>query len=217
MFHNRNYDVFDLVYIFMMGGLIGTIYETSLNFILKGIIEDRTGSILLPFNYVYGFGAIVIFAALSNIKNKTCLFISGAVLGGLWEYMICFIQERFLHSRSWDYSDKLLNINGRTTIPYMFIWGVLCLIAIDFIFPYYLSFINRMPYKVKKNIAIIMAVSIVLDAALTIIAITRYFQRNNDFYCNNFIYNFIDCLFDDKFMQKHFPNMVLKTNCGFEL
>ena len=44
------HDIFDLLYIFVVGGLIGTVYEVLLILVLHGVLEDRSGSILTPFN-----------------------------------------------------------------------------------------------------------------------------------------------------------------------
>lgn len=48
MLSNIHY-MYDVIYIFLLGGLSGTVYELLLNLILHGVIEDRSDSILSPF------------------------------------------------------------------------------------------------------------------------------------------------------------------------
>lgn len=206
---NMSYDKYDIIYIFMLGGLIGTSYEVALNLILRGVIEDRSGSILTPFNYVYGIGAIVILLSLNRITGSIALFISGSFLGGIMEYVISVIQEYLLRSRSWDYSDKLLNINGRTTIPYMLFWGILGYVAIRFILPKYIEVIHRISCKTRCRIAVSMYVLMTADLIITVTAIIRYSQRADGIFYDISFIKAIDRTFDDGFMQLHFPNMML--------
>ena len=51
-------DFYKAVYIYMLGGLVGTIWETLLNFARGRGFVYCNGSILTPFNFVYKYGAI---------------------------------------------------------------------------------------------------------------------------------------------------------------
>lgn len=206
---NTSYDKYDVIYIFILGGLIGTIYEVVLNLVLHGVIEDRSGSILTPFNYVYGIGAIATLLILGRVNGSIVLFISGSFLGGIFEYAISVIQEYLLLSRSWDYSDKPFNINGRTTIPYMLFWGTLGYMAIRFILPKYIKLIRRIPYKVRCRIAILLYILMSVDLIITVTAIIRYSQRADGIFYDISFIEAIDRIFDNVFMERHFPNMVL--------
>lgn len=206
---NTSYDKYDVIYIFILGGLIGTIYEVVLNLVLHGVIEDRSGSILTPFNYVYGIGAIAILLILGHVNGGIALFVSGSFLGGILEYAISVIQEYLLLSRSWDYSDKPFNINGRTTIPYMLFWGILGYTTIRFVLPKYIKLIHRLPYKFRCRIAISLYILMLVDLIITITAIIRYSQRADGIFYDILFIEAIDRIFDDVFMERHFPNMTL--------
>lgn len=203
------HDIFDLLYIFVVGGLLGTVYEVLLILVLHGVLEDRSGSILTPFNYVYGLGALSIFPVMYRLKKPLPIFAWGAALGGVVEYGFSLFQEYVLGSRSWDYSARPLNINGRTTIPYMLVWGILCYLAMRFVFPALLKLIHRIPAKIRKRIAVALLVFLLIDAVISILAILRYSQRASGVYVDNRLMNLIDRIFHDAFMQRHFPNMIL--------
>lgn len=204
------HDYYDIMYIFLSGGLIGTVYEVLLTLAFHGVLEDRSGSILTPINYVYGFGAISIFLVMYHLKRPLPIFAWGTALGGIVEYGLSVLQEAVLGSRSWDYSARPLNINGRTTIPYMLVWGVLCYLAMRFVFPALLERIHRIPTKVRKRIAIAMLTLIAVDAIISLLVVVRYSHRSCGIFFDNPLMNLIDSVFNDAFMQRHFPNMILK-------
>lgn len=203
------HDFLDLVFIFIAGGLIGTVYEELLILVFHGVLEDRSGSILTPFNYVYGVGATAIFLVMYRLKKPLPIFFIGSILGGVVEYGLSLFQEHILGSRSWDYSARPLNINGRTTIPYMLVWGILCYLAMRFVFPALLKTIHKIPAKIRKKLAVVLLIIILADACISLLAIVRYSQRANGVFFDNGLMNLIDSIFFDAFMRQHFPNMVL--------
>ena len=54
------------IFIYMLGGLVGTLWETILNLCRGRGFVFCNGSILTPFNFVYGVGALVIIACQSD-------------------------------------------------------------------------------------------------------------------------------------------------------
>lgn len=215
------FDLADLAFIFAAGGLIGTVYETLLMFALTGEWQCRTGSATLPFNYVYGLGALVIFLVMRRMKNSFRIFVLGMFLGGALEYFLSVFQEYALGISSWDYSDKPLNIGGRTTVKYMFVWGALCFFAVRLIFPALLRLLHRLPARVRQTIAAVIAVAVLLDALITLVAVGRYVGRSvaavpvsSDLTAFDTLPSgspsFFDKIFNDDFMRIHFPSMTFK-------
>lgn len=203
------HDAFDLVFLFAVAGLIGTLYEEILTLCVHGVIEDRSGSILTPFNPVYGMGAIAIFLTMSRIKKPQMLFLAGAIVGGCIEFSFSLFQEYVFGSCSWDYSMRFLNIGGRTTLPYMLVWGLLCFLAIRFVFPCFLRFIHRFDPNTRKRFAVALLGFMACDAVITTLAEVRFSQRAEGVYFANWVLSWIDVTFNDAFMQAHFPTMVL--------
>ena len=204
------HDFYDLVYLFAAGGVLGTIYEVLQYLLINGVLEDRRGSILTPANYVYALGAVAMFLVLHRMKRPFTVFTVGAFLGGAVEYILSLLQEYVLGSRSWDYAGRPLNINGRTTIPYMLVWGVLCFLAMRFVFTALLRCTHRIPPGMRKRIAICLLILFAADVLITVPAVVRYAQRAKGIFFDNGLINLIDRVFDDAFMGVHFPNMALK-------
>lgn len=113
------------VFIYILGGIVGTVYETALNFVRGDGFVYCNGSLFTLFNPVYGFGAIVIVAALGQYKSPLAIFGVGTLMGAAVEYLLSLLEEAFLGTRSWDYSDLPLNINGRITVPIALGWGLI--------------------------------------------------------------------------------------------
>lgn len=201
------HDAYDLAYIYAIAGVCGTVWEIGLTLVTKGVFEDRSGSILTPINYVYGLGALAIFLTLRSVTDPLLLYLYGCLIGGACEYAMSLIQQYLLGSRSWDYSQLPLNIGGRTTIPYMMVWGAMCFALVRFVFPTILRLVHRLPDASRRRIAVALAALVLVDALVTLPAILRYAQRADGVYFDNWLACAIDRMFDDGFMHAHFPNM----------
>ncbi len=195
------------VYIYMLGGIVGTLWETILNFCCGNGYVWCNGSLFTPFNFVYGVGALVIIACLRNKTNPLEVYFVGAVGGGAVEYILSFLEEAVLGTRSWDYSDLPLNINGRTTLPYMAFWGLLCLVVVFCVYRPLDKFLSGLPEKAMRVTAIIFATIIAVDMLFTTAALVRYAARHAGAAPALKLGELIDKLFGDAFMRRRFPQM----------
>lgn len=203
-----------LFIIFIIGSIIGSFYEEIFSMLLTYsrtgniVWEYRRGVIYGPFNVIYGFGAIIIVSLLADKNHKwyqTILY--GALLGGGIEYFVGFLQETFTNSISWDYSNRFLNINGRTTIPYMFVWGIFSFLFVKYLYPFVSSKIEKIPYNLGKLLVNVMFVFMVINMTISWSAIIRQNLRNNNIPAITPYGRFLDKYYDDEFLEKYFPNM----------
>lgn len=203
-----------IFFIFVVGCIIGVIWEGSLNYfkmIIRGfepIFRLYKGVIYGPFSPVYGFGAVLItiFLCEKNLKDIE-IFLYGSILGGLLEYMISFLQETFIGTISWDYSNKLLNINGRTTIIYIIFWGLLCLIFAKYVYPFISNLIEKIPVKYGNIIFISLFTFITLDCFISWTALYRRYERRNEIPPKTKIGEYYDNVYPDRRLDKIFSNM----------
>ena len=207
-----------LFLVFVIGSIFGALYEQILNlvkfYITTGDIvwELRRGVIYGPFSPIYGAGAVLLVYLLvkpnySNLKT----FIYGALFGGAFEYIISFLQEVFTHTRSWDYSNYFLNINGRTTIPYMLVCGLFSLIFVKVLYPYISKGIEMIPLKIGNIIFYIILVFLVIDMFVSWTALIRSALRRNDIDPITPVGAFYDKVYTDEVLSKSFPNMEFKV------
>lgn len=202
-------DFYKVIFIYLLGGLIGTLWETILNLVLKGKFVYCSGTIFTPFNFVYGIGAVAISVCLKNFKKVWQVFIVGALVGGVTEYILSFLEEKILGTRSWNYSTYPLNINGRTTIPYCLFWGLLCVVVVFLLYKPIIRLANRFPQKIFHIIILVLLVIVIVDMVFSLGAMFRYVQRAAGTPANDPISQFFDTYFNDDFMRVRFPGMKL--------
>lgn len=203
----RSLDFGKCVFAYVLGGLVGTIWETVLNLCKgKGFVYCN-GSIFTPINFVYGFGALIIWIFLANSNRKPYVtYLYGMIGGGIVEYLLSFLEEMILGARSWDYSTEFLNINGRTTIPFMLFWGLLCLAVVYCVYNPLAKIYDKCPKKVMTTIAIVMLAIVVADLTITVTALARYSARQQGIVSKTDLGKFLDRVFNDDYMKLHFPN-----------
>lgn len=106
-----------------------------------------------------------------------------------------------LGSRSWNYANEPLNIGGRTTVPFMLFWGLLCYLIVRFILPLVLWLVHLIDDTWHTRLATILLAWILIDAVVTLPAIFLYGQRANG------------AVFDNWFAQ-HIRRLSMTTSCA---
>ena len=121
--------------------------------------------------------------------------------------MCSWFQETVLGTVSWDYSDMPLNINGRTSLMYAFIWGFLGLIWVRYLYPFASKMIERIPKKQGSVITAFLVIFMIYNGSVTMIAISRWNLRSQGAEPANSFESYIDEKFDDERMSLLFPHM----------
>lgn len=206
---------YKLFIIFVVGCIIGTYYEQILTFIKcylrdgSYVWEYRRGVIYGPFSPIYGAGAVLLVYVLAHKKREWYqTLVYGGVLGGAFEYSISFLQQTFIGTLSWDYSHQFLNINGRTTVPIMFFWGVCSVILVHIIYPWFSNLIEKIPYKIGMTVTKILLIFLVLDMLISWSALIRQTLRRNHIRPYTIVGEFFDKYYPDEYLKKYFPNMI---------
>ena len=92
-----------------------------------------------------------------------------------------FICEKIYHFKWWDYSNYLLNINGRTCLFFTVLWGILGVLLIKYINPFLLRKINELKNStsetVLKTVISAFIVFIIFDAIITSFALKSFYNR----------------------------------------
>lgn len=206
---------FDKIFwIFIICSIFGVFWE-EIQYIIKGFVQygsfmwsPRRGVLYEPYSPIYGAGAVLMVYCLKSDKQKWyTLFLKGALIGGAFEYLISFLQEVFVGTTSWDYSNKFLNIGGRTAILYMVAWGILAIFLMKCFYPWICKIIESFSYSVGKKITKGLLILFLFDALISWTAILRWTLRTNEIGPATPIGKVYDCVFTDTYMKRHFPNM----------
>ncbi len=195
-------------WLFIIGSILGYIFEMIVVLFQKGYFESRQGLIYGPFTPVYGIGAIIYYLILNNIKkdNKIKIFFITAILGGITEYICSLVQEKVFGTISWDYSYLIFDINGRTSLLHCSYWGIAGILYVTYIDP----FLEKLKYKIDKKslkiVSIIFAVFMLFDISISCIAANRQTERRNNISPKSKLDLFLDKHYPDEYMDKIFAN-----------
>lgn len=199
-----------LFIVFFIGSFLGVVIELGWCYIRHGYFESRQAFVWGPFNPVYGLGALFMTLFLYKYRNRSVIysFVGAMVIGTVLEYVLSFLQERFLGSVSWDYSSVPLNLNGRVCLLYSIFWGLIGIAWIKLLYPYISAMILKIPKRIGDNIVTILLIFMIIDAVLSLSAVYRWSGRikgEKPFYAYEYV---LDRYFPDERMDRVYPNMV---------
>ena len=133
-----------LINAFFLYSFLGWVMECIVIRREKGRWENR-GFAHLPFCIIYGFGAMLGFALLRPFSgNYVLLYLVGAVLATLFEYLTARLMLRLFGTFWWDYTNKPFNYKGilclESTLGWVFIALLLFAFLHRLVFPPFCSF-----------------------------------------------------------------------------
>lgn len=201
-------EIFKVFIIFMIGSILGYVVEMIVALVQNGHFVSRQGLLYGPFTPVYGIGILVYYIFFRIVKNrdKKIVFISSMILGGITEYLCSYIQEKAFGTVSWDYSNWLFNIDGRTTLIHCTYWGFAGLLYVSYIEP----LIPKIEEVVRNHKVKIMATSVaifmVFNVAISSMAAIRQKERQENIAANSKIDVFLDNTYPDEYMDEVFEN-----------
>ncbi len=203
-----------IFWIFMIGSVIGYVTETMVAFVQKGHFESRQGLLYGPFAPVYGIGILVyyIFFEITKIENKKVIFLSSMILGGVVEYICSFMQEKIFGTISWDYSNLLFNINGRTSLLHCTYWGIAGILYITYIKPLIYPIDKILKKKSIRIVTICFIILIILNMLVTAMTSIRQKERIQYIAPRNSIEKLLDKYYPDEYMNRIFANKINKLN-----
>lgn len=128
---------------FIIYSYIGWVYETIYCSMDLGRYVDR-GFMFGPICPIYGVCIVLaILLFTDRFKSNITLFLSCALLASVVEYIVSFLMEYIFGRRWWDYSNRLLNINGRVCLGAAFVFGLSGVIIIRYLHPRLVRYMNE--------------------------------------------------------------------------
>ncbi len=203
-------------WIFFVAGVLGVMIESLWCVVTRGYLERRAGLLFVPFNPVYGFGAVIMSAVFTRREKSRDLrvFVDNVLLGGAFEYLASLAQELVFHSVSWEYSAMRLNVNVRTNVLYAFVWGFLGLLWVREACPALSRIVARVPVRLGKALSIVLFSLLLADSIVSSVAVWRWSSRRDGVPAANAVTRLADERFPDEFMRERYPNMVFMKSGG---
>lgn len=227
-----------IVAYFIIYSVVGFIIETIFGILTKGVLESRKSFLYGPFCSIYGLGAVLMILPLQRFKkNNYTLFAAGFVIGSIIEYLVSLIGELIFHIKWWDYSDQILNLNGRICVLFSLFWGLLAIYLMSDINKRVDKLIDFLKKKISmgilKTAVVLVSIFLAFDLGITAYALQMFTIRivhdnklnvaNKQYideqYENIYVKDtkqkeFILKYFDDEKMIKTFPNIKIEDVDG---
>lgn len=205
---NLTKELIIIFWLFIIGSVLGYIFEMIVVLFQKGYFESRQGLIYGPFTPVYGIGAVIYYLILNNVKtrDKVKIFFITMLLGGITEYLCSFIQEKAFGTISWDYSYLMFNINGRTSLLHCTYWGIAGILYITYIEPLLQKIALKIDKISLKVVTVIFSILMIFNISISCIAADRQLDRRKNIEPKNKLDQLLDKYYPDEYMDKIFTN-----------
>ena len=156
---------------FLVFAIIGWLLETAFSFYSLGHFTKR-GFLFGPLCPIYGWGALILIMFFSTYKRHNIkLFFYAAIIFSVFEYLVSFGMEALFSLKWWDYTQDVLNLNGRISIFYSFAWGIIAILFINFVYPFFKKKINiilsKIPHKVQIIGVNVLLIALIADTVLS--------------------------------------------------
>lgn len=159
--------------LFIIYSFLGWLVEVINCSIVEKKLVNR-GFLISPICPIYGCGALLITLVLSNYKDDWfVVFCMAVVLCGLLEYFTSWLMEKIFHARWWDYSKNKFNINGRICLETMIPFGILGLVIIYILNPFFYNILNLIPTNITSIISIILLIILIIDMVVSFKVISK--------------------------------------------
>lgn len=164
-----------LIIFFFVYAILGWILETLYCIYELGHFEKR-GFLYGPLCPIYGYGAIILLVVLKPFKNRNLLlFIYSAIVFSVFEYLVGYSLEALFSMKFWDYTNDILNINGRITLWFSIIWGIFGILFMNYIHKFVEKITNTCKNKANYIVQHIVLYLIILVYIVdTVFSIVRY-------------------------------------------
>lgn len=198
-----------LVLIFFLSALIGDGIETLYVYLESGEITSRSSVVYGTFSLVWGIGGVLATLILAPLKKRSILsvFAVGFVFGAIYEYLCSFITEKMYGIVFWDYSEMHYNLEGRINLVFCICWGIAAVVWIKYAYPLLNMGIENISVKLGSILTLAITIFMVLDIAISGIALNRFVERSNGVPASNSVDVFVDRQYPDEFIEKVYPTV----------
>lgn len=163
----------EMISYFFIYSFLGWILETAYCVLTLGVFNKR-GFLYGPVCPIYGFGAIILIQSLKSVKTNTVgKFFIAMITFTAFEYVVSVVLEDLFGLRWWDYTNEPFNFQGRVSLSFSIIWGIIGVIFVEKIHPFievkvrkYTSLING---KVQIIIINVLVLTIIVDFILSVV------------------------------------------------
>ena len=165
-----SYSFTQLLWLFFIYGFAGWCVEVIFHAANKGIFINR-GFLIGPICPIYGYGLVAVILALTPIKDNVFLvYIGSVIICSVFELIVGWASEKFMHTRLWDYTDNAFNIGGYVCLEFSLMWGLGAMVMVKVIHPTIAALVNIIPPLVGFVLMCLLYAVYAADVVATAIA-----------------------------------------------
>ena len=156
-------DVYHLVSAFLIYSMIGWLVESIYMSICNRKLTNR-GFAKGPFCPIYGFGAVIGYTVLHPFAGDYVkLYLVGAILATIFEFMVGKLMIRLFGELWWDYHDKPCNYKGIICLESTLAWGFYAVVIIVFLNAKVMGFIDYYSYTIGLRACKVVGAAVMID------------------------------------------------------
>lgn len=169
-----------LILYFFVYGFLGWCTEVAFaackerKFVNRGFLNG-------PICPIYGIGVGIVVQFLTPYQdNLLALYVTSVVLVTALEWVTGFILEKVFHNKWWVYSKMPLNLNGYVCLLFSLIWGVACVVIVEFIHPLIHKVLSWIPTPIGIGLIVILGIAVLIDlyvTSSTILKMNRHLEK----------------------------------------
>lgn len=167
-------DIYYLLLYFFVYGFLGWCAEVGFAAFKEKKFVNR-GFLNGPICPIYGVGVTIVVAFLMPIKsNFVLLYVTSVILVTVLEGITGWAMFQIFHHKWWDYSNIPFNIGGYVCLPFSIMWGIACVLIVDFVHPLIHRMLTFIPHTPGLVILVVLIVVTAIDAYVTASAIFKF-------------------------------------------
>lgn len=159
----QNLFYYFIIYSFL-GWCLEVVYHifTEKKFINRGFLHG-------PLCPIYGScGALLAYFVKPVQHNYILVFLVGAVIASIVEYIAGYVLEHLFGARWWDYSQEKFNLKGYICLKFSLIWGFISIFILNIVQPRIEGFVASIPHTLFQAFFVVLMILFVADFCLTI-------------------------------------------------
>lgn len=162
---------------FVLYSFLGWVWESVFTSMWVNHHMINRGFLNGPYCPIYGCGALANILLFNSVEDVALLFLLSGFSCCLIEYITSWGMEKMFHARWWDYSGKLLNINGRVCLLGFVGFAAFSLILLKLLHPAVVSLINGIPKNTLHTVAAVSLLLVLFDYVITLTGLHGFNDR----------------------------------------
>ena len=157
------------IFFFFLASILGYLWEVVLLLFQDAALYNR-GFLYGPWLPVYGVGAVLFFLLLRKWRpHPIRVFFSSMSIGAIVELTVGWLLAHIWHTRYWDYSENLWNINGYICLYSVLGFGIAGIFWVCFLSRISGKLWHRMPAWLQTSLITVLVILFLTDCAAALI------------------------------------------------